>query len=258
MAFGNWRDHFQKGFHASLTLTLLLDFREINKLYFFRSIFFFFFRYKPPITSSSTSPNLPETADEITQELQKQDSLLNQIHAEMNAGFVSKKREEQLWEVQRIITQLKVSLMCILNLLSCIDYYYWCLFVSILTIGILFLQRKLRSFEKKQDSTQKSMDDTVDGETSFSNEIQFSKAKSICSDDESMKTAVLSTGSATNTETKTTPQVRETFKLFDPFYLRETYILNSVYFFAGHPRNLNFGKSNKRSSPQKSARSSRR
>lgn len=66
-------------------------------------------RYKPPITSSSTSPNLPETPDEITEELKKQDSLLNQIHAEMNAGFVSKKREEQLWEVQRIITQLKVS-----------------------------------------------------------------------------------------------------------------------------------------------------
>lgn len=67
------------------------------------------FRYKPPITSASTSPNLPETADEIIEELKKQDSLLNQIHSEMNAGFVSKKREEQLWEVQRIITQLKVS-----------------------------------------------------------------------------------------------------------------------------------------------------
>jgi hypothetical protein len=26
----------------------------------------------------------------------------------MNAGFVSKRKEEQLWEVQRIITQLKV------------------------------------------------------------------------------------------------------------------------------------------------------
>lgn len=60
----------------------------------------------PPITS--TSPNLPETPDEISTELRKQDSLLNQIHAEMNAGFVTKKREEQLWEVQRIITQLKV------------------------------------------------------------------------------------------------------------------------------------------------------
>lgn len=43
----------------------------------------------------------------------------------MNAGFVTKKREEDLWETQRIITQLK---------------------------------RKLRTFEKKQDSMQKSMD----------------------------------------------------------------------------------------------------
>lgn len=65
-------------------------------------------RYVPPITA--TSPNLPETADEITRELKKQDSLLNQIHAEMNAGYVTKKREEQLWEVQRIITQLKVNI----------------------------------------------------------------------------------------------------------------------------------------------------
>ncbi len=67
-----------------------------------------FSRYVPPITS--TSP-IPETPDEISAELRKQDSLLNQIHAEMNAGFVTKKREEQLWEVQRIITQLKVCVL---------------------------------------------------------------------------------------------------------------------------------------------------
>lgn len=54
------------------------------------------------------------------------------------------------------------------------------------------------------------MDDTVDGETSMTSEVQFNKAKSICSDDESLKTAtMLSTGSATNTETKTSPQVTE-------------------------------------------------
>lgn len=52
---------------------------------------------------------LPELADEISVELKKQESLLAQIHAEMNSGFSSKKREELLWEVQRIITQLKVS-----------------------------------------------------------------------------------------------------------------------------------------------------
>lgn len=79
----------------------------------------FHYRYVPPITSSS--PKLPDTIEEIQKELNKQESLLNQIHSEMNAGFVTKKREEQLWEVQRIITQLK---------------------------------RKLKAFEKKQEKSQ--------------------------------------------------------------------------------------------------------
>ncbi|XP_050069044.1 ralA-binding protein 1 [Anopheles maculipalpis] len=129
------------------------------------------YKYIPPITASS--PNLPETPDEISLELRKQESLLAQIHAEMNAGFVTKKREEQLWEVQRIITQLK---------------------------------RKLRSFEKKSDCVQKSLDDTVDGDISIDLNIQ--KSKLSCSDDESsIKTVTaLSTESATNTEAKNTPQ----------------------------------------------------
>lgn len=61
---------------------------------------------------------MPDTSEEISKELRKQESLLSQIHSEMNAGFVSKKREEQLWEVQRIITQLKVSVLyCFIFLL---------------------------------------------------------------------------------------------------------------------------------------------
>uniref|UniRef100_A0A182JYJ4 Rho-GAP domain-containing protein n=1 Tax=Anopheles christyi TaxID=43041 RepID=A0A182JYJ4_9DIPT len=128
-------------------------------------------KYVPPITASS--PNLPETPEEISIELRKQESLLAQIHAEMNAGFVTKKREEQLWEVQRIITQLK---------------------------------RKLRSFEKKSDCVQKSLDDTVDGDISI--DLNLQKAKLSCSDDESsIKTVTaISTESATNTEAKNTPQ----------------------------------------------------
>uniref|UniRef100_A0A6E8VCJ8 Rho-GAP domain-containing protein n=2 Tax=Anopheles coluzzii TaxID=1518534 RepID=A0A6E8VCJ8_ANOCL len=128
-------------------------------------------KYVPPITASS--PNLPETPEEISTELRKQESLLAQIHAEMNAGFVTKKREEQLWEVQRIITQLK---------------------------------RKLRSFEKKSDCVQKSLDDTVDGDISI--DLNLQKAKLSCSDDESsIKTVTaISTESATNTEAKNTPQ----------------------------------------------------
>lgn len=49
---------------------------------------------------------LPEARDDIIMELRKQESVLNQIHSEMNMGF--RAGEEQLWEVQRIVTQLKV------------------------------------------------------------------------------------------------------------------------------------------------------
>ncbi|XP_055847573.1 ralA-binding protein 1 [Episyrphus balteatus] len=134
-------------------------------------------KYVPPITS--TSPKLPETPSDIQTELSKQESLLAQIHSEMNAGFVSKKREEQLWEVQRIITQLK---------------------------------RKLRVFEKRQEkSTEDQVADTTETCTSITsvnaqNREQISCTKAT-SDDESMKTLTIpSTESGTNTDTKNTPQ----------------------------------------------------
>lgn len=137
-----------------------------------------FYRYVPPITSNS--PNFPETKEEITKELEKQDSLLSQIHAEMHAGFVTKKREEQLWDVQRIITQLK---------------------------------RKLRSFDtKKSDSMQKSVDDGIEpaatAATSGNNQPDQSilqKAKSY-SDDEISSLQTMTIESNTNTETKPSPQ----------------------------------------------------
>ncbi|XP_011297136.1 nucleolar complex protein 3 homolog [Fopius arisanus] len=62
-------------------------------------------KYIPPLPSGSA--NLPDEPESIALELVKQESLLAQIHMQMNAGFVTKSREEQLWEVQRIITQLK-------------------------------------------------------------------------------------------------------------------------------------------------------
>lgn len=66
----------------------------------------------------------------------------------------------------------------------------------------------MRSFERRQDSMQKSIDDGIgDLDTSLSYEVtaQLSKTKSICSDDESLKTlTIISTES--NTETKTSPQ----------------------------------------------------
>uniref|UniRef100_A0A1B6DNC9 Rho-GAP domain-containing protein n=1 Tax=Clastoptera arizonana TaxID=38151 RepID=A0A1B6DNC9_9HEMI len=65
-------------------------------------------KYIPPL--SCGSPSLPDSISGITEELRKQESLLEQIHCEMNAGLVTKNREEQLWEVQRFITQLKRKL----------------------------------------------------------------------------------------------------------------------------------------------------
>jgi RalA-binding protein 1 len=60
----------------------------------------------PP--KNAASPNLPETAEDIELELRTHETFLNQIHAEMNAGAVSKKRVDELWKTQRMITQLKV------------------------------------------------------------------------------------------------------------------------------------------------------
>ncbi|XP_049785884.1 ralA-binding protein 1 [Schistocerca cancellata] len=65
-------------------------------------------KYVPPL--SAGSPSLPDTVPAISVELAKQESLLNHIHQQMNAGYVSKRNEEQLWEVQRLITQLKRKL----------------------------------------------------------------------------------------------------------------------------------------------------
>lgn len=52
---------------------------------------------------------------------------------------------------------------------------------------------------------QKSMDEAIEGDTSLTYDAHLTKTKSICSDDESLKTmTMMSTES--NTETKTTPQ----------------------------------------------------
>ncbi|CAG0882299.1 unnamed protein product [Cyprideis torosa] len=61
-------------------------------------------KYVPPLSPGS---QFPTDVTEIEEEIRKQESLLNQLHAELNAGRVNRRKEEQLWEVQRILTQLK-------------------------------------------------------------------------------------------------------------------------------------------------------
>ena len=72
-------------------------------------------RYVPPITSTSEQ-RLPDTPTGIEDEIRKQESLLVELHLQISSGAASKKTEEQIWEQQRIVTQLKVSLKSILHL----------------------------------------------------------------------------------------------------------------------------------------------
>jgi len=67
-----------------------------------------FDRYVPPLkpVSSRWSLELPDSPPAIEEELRKQESLLNHLHEElMKVKDLAK--EEQLWEVQRVVTQLK-------------------------------------------------------------------------------------------------------------------------------------------------------
>jgi len=49
------------------------------------------------------------------------ESVLAQVHEEMNAGLTGSRREEQMWDAQRIVTQLKV-LSCLFNFSQCEIY----------------------------------------------------------------------------------------------------------------------------------------
>ncbi|XP_064471105.1 ralA-binding protein 1-like isoform X2 [Ornithodoros turicata] len=57
--------------------------------------------------SSRQSLELPETPAAIEEELSHQEQVLSEIHTQLNAGLRDPQKEEQLWEVQRVVTQLK-------------------------------------------------------------------------------------------------------------------------------------------------------
>jgi len=64
-------------------------------------------KYIPPLNPGNA---LPESLEEIEKELPKQEALLGQLHRDISQGFRDKSREEQLWEVQRTVTLLKVGI----------------------------------------------------------------------------------------------------------------------------------------------------
>ncbi|CAH1789683.1 unnamed protein product [Owenia fusiformis] len=69
-------------------------------------------RNVPPLkpASSRWSLELPESPEAIEDEIKKQESLLNTLHADLGAGMSDPHKEEQLWEVQRVLTGLKRKL----------------------------------------------------------------------------------------------------------------------------------------------------
>jgi len=78
-------------------------------------------RYVPPLkpVSSRWSLELPDSPPAIEEELRKQESLLNHLHEElMKVKDLAK--EEQLWEVQRVVTQLKRKVN-VSEILACLE-----------------------------------------------------------------------------------------------------------------------------------------
>ncbi|KAM8849550.1 ralA-binding protein 1 isoform 2-T2 [Spinachia spinachia] len=61
-------------------------------------------------SNMATMPALPETQDNVKEEIRRQEFLLNCLHRDLQAGVKDLSKEERLWEVQRILTALKRKL----------------------------------------------------------------------------------------------------------------------------------------------------
>ncbi|ELU07303.1 hypothetical protein CAPTEDRAFT_222246 [Capitella teleta] len=97
-----------------LSPTMKISHRVLNVLFTYSKILFddiFIRKYKAPLRpiTSRWSLELPDSLTAIEEELHKQESLLNELHEELMHKKDAEK-EEQVWEVQRVVTQLKRKL----------------------------------------------------------------------------------------------------------------------------------------------------
>ncbi|KAK3578376.1 hypothetical protein CHS0354_025470 [Potamilus streckersoni] len=95
-----------------LSPTMQISHRVLNVLFSYTKQLFrdrVIKKYVPPLkpATSKWSLELPDNTTALEEELAKQESLLNQLHQELNAGTEDPNKAEQLWEVQRVVTQLK-------------------------------------------------------------------------------------------------------------------------------------------------------
>lgn len=98
--------------YVVLSPSMQISHRVLHALFshapiFFKDVKIIKYVKKIPPDSSRQSLDLPETAAAIEEELSQQEQVLSEIHAELNAGLRDPQKEEQLWEVQRVVTQLK-------------------------------------------------------------------------------------------------------------------------------------------------------
>ncbi|XP_006891495.1 PREDICTED: ralA-binding protein 1-like [Elephantulus edwardii] len=61
-------------------------------------------------SNMATMPTLPDTQENIKEEIRRQEFLLNCLHRDLQGGIKDLSKEERLWEVQRILTALKRKL----------------------------------------------------------------------------------------------------------------------------------------------------
>ncbi|KAL8580758.1 hypothetical protein ACOMHN_018430 [Nucella lapillus] len=95
-----------------LSPTMQISHRVLNALFTLAHQIFketYLKKYVPPLkpATSRWSLELPDNTVALEEELAKQESLLNQLHGHLNAGRADPRTEDQLWEVQRVVTQLK-------------------------------------------------------------------------------------------------------------------------------------------------------
>ncbi|XP_041459043.1 ralA-binding protein 1-like isoform X2 [Lytechinus variegatus] len=94
--------------------TLRISHRTMNLLFTYWKEFFSDVKLKrcpkPLEWIPGTTFEIPDTTAELEEELLRHELILAKMHEELNRGVAHKSTEDNLWEVQRVVTQLKRKL----------------------------------------------------------------------------------------------------------------------------------------------------
>lgn len=63
--------------------------------------------FHPSTETGAAQSNTDQALVQLKEELVKKESSLNQLHHDIKQGKASKRKEEQLWDIQRQVTQIK-------------------------------------------------------------------------------------------------------------------------------------------------------